>query len=412
MLNTKKYDKYVHKYLEIFNHTNNAAKLLNYVNSIDDDNIKNQLIQINNITTIKNASLFETYDTIFNASLDTVNCDISFNKTNEKIKLINKAKAIRFKQYFTMYDDEYLFNTYQCYLKSSIYFFICNDSFVNVIRNNDNNFNNILIETKQYLNENYNNKYILSIPGIKVYPSIVINDILKLEKDEFSRCCFYKTKNECGFIYDLTKSLKYINNNPIVDAVYKLFTQYDRNDVINETKNKDYFNNKLNYYFKNITNNTVINITSLFTETFTLLPNDLLLHCPLYDTHDLYMINTVHSIMSSSKINVYYSKLKKAINYANKFFNIKVHYPYNFILQDVKYKLHSFIICNTTETIDSHFVYYKKFDDSICRYDGIKQRYFSFNKNDKYYDELKIITKDGITDNMLSRVVFVCYRKE
>lgn len=131
----------------------------------------------------------------------------------------------------------------------------------------------------------------------------------------------------------------------------------------------------------------------------------------------------------NSKINIYYSTIKKIFNYINNYLNIHIIYPYNIEIQDIKYYLHSFIICNTSEDFDTHFVYYKTDikNNSILRYDdldlsksskkgfaflsGDKKRIYHINKQNKYYDELSIIQDDKIIDNMKTKVCFVCYRK-
>ena len=135
--------------------------------------------------------------------------------------------------------------------------------------------------------------------------------------------------------------------------------------------------------------------------------------------------------MKKSKINITYKTIKKIFNIVNNYYNINIIYPYYIKIQDVNYYLHSFIICNSNEKLDSHFVYYKidykqnnviRIDDldksksskfGFAELSGDKKRIVSYYKNDKYYQEYKILDSKNnrIVDNMFTKVVFVCYRK-
>jgi len=335
-------------------------------------------------------------NSLFHCELNYINCNNIFNNNKDKkISINNKISPIRYKKYYILFDDEYLFNSYQCYLKSSIYFFLNNGDFIkniiefqkNKIKNNkfinldiidinnidnidDNNLLNndivdsdiihtdkyinggglndivieninkqmidILIDVRNYLNIHYNNKYLLCIPGIKVYPSIVINDLLQLENNIFSQKCFFKLdNNNCGYIYDLTKDLSSIN---IYYIVYKLLTNlnYKYLNIMKQDNNflENILINNLNKY---IPNNQNIIFNTLIKHKFIDLPNNLLFHCPIYDSHEIYMINNVCNIMINSKIKIYYSTIKKMFNCINNYLNIHIIYPYNIEIQNIIY---------------------------------------------------------------------------
>lgn len=422
-LSTYNYDKLCHQYLIILLTSKSTKKYLSFINSIEDVNIKNQIKLIDDIifeNNLLNKRLFMTNNnSIFYSKLESVVCNNQEIITN-KIKLNSKISPIRFKQYYSMYDDKYLFNTYQCYFKSSIYFFLTNGDFINtiinthnkhaikhyrhtiikdsltsniidtdkiiggsfndIVKNNINN-NNILSSIRAYLNIHYDNKYLLSIPGIKVYPSIVINDILKLEHN-FSNKCLFKIRDKCYYIYDATLHFTDEFNNPLLKDVYDIF----KSITLDEIKNETYYDN-IKIQMKKYTN--TYNISDMIHIDTS--PRNLLIHSPIFDPHGIFMINNVVKILSSTnKFILSYNVLKNIFNII-KNVNVKVKYNKNIIVNDNKYYLHSFIICNSTDTIDSHFVYYKR--------------------TDKYYDEIKITENEDIIDNPNTRVCFVCYRK-
>lgn len=473
----KEYDNLIHKYLELKITTND---ILFFINDINNNNMKNQLIIIDNIININNLihkNLLEkeyNKNSLFHCELDFINCDNNFNnEENDYNKLLNiknilKIEGIRTKKYYTIYNDEYLFNTYQCYFKSALYFFINNGDYINKIiqiknKNNLNkltnsqrlksfeekniidsdiintdqliyggNFTNIIIdninkqslnniipEVRDYLNDKYNNKYLLCIPGVKIYPSIVINDILKLENNYFSEKCFFKLDNKvnnlCGYIYDLTNNSSYISINSIMTNFLLNINYKYINNILND---KDYFKKDIINYLdqiKDIPNNKQILFTEFIEDKFIILPDNLLIHCPMYDSHELFMCNNIFNIFKHSKVNIYYSTIKQVFNIINNYYNINIIYPYYIKIQDINYYLHSFIICNSNEKFDSHFVYYKidYKQNNVIRIDGDKKRIINYNEKNKYYQELKIldIKNNRIIDNMFTKVVFVCYRK-
>ena len=140
---SKEYDNLIHKYLELKITTND---ILFFINDIDNINMKKQLIIIDNIININNLihkNLLEkeyNKNSLFHCKLDFINCDNNFNnEENDYNKLLNiknilKIEGIRTKKYYSIYNDEYLFNTYQCYFKSALYFFLnyC-DYFIKII---------------------------------------------------------------------------------------------------------------------------------------------------------------------------------------------------------------------------------------------------------------------------------------
>lgn len=423
----KEYDDIIHRFLEIKMRTSSAAKAITFINDVDNESIKEQLFLINDIIDENNmiyTKLFdEPYESLFNSSLQI-----------QKLQ-INKIQPIRTKHYYTLVNDKQLYNTYQCYLKSSIYFFLNNKHFINhiieqpkqeslsifdtdkylggdasdVIRDSLDDIDNILVNVKQYLNSIYNNKYILSIPGVKVYPSIVINDIIK-DCKFFSQYCYYETDEENGFIIDIPKHYHKTIMSPIFNAVYETIINIKDTNTIRQkllTLNED--------ILKKLTYPQLINIQSTIPHLIHY-PEDLLLHCPLYDPHEIYMINNVHKLIQNSRIPVSYKMIKNIFNHLVNSIDTSVFYPNTITIDNNNYRLHSFIICNTVHNqfanFDTHFVYYKMSNKSVVRLDGDKKRIVhEINKRNKYYDELKILTKDGVKDNANTRVCFVCYRK-
>jgi len=474
---SNKYDNIIHKYLEL---KINCNDIFCFINDIKDINIKKQLLIIDSIIDENNLIhknlLDKKYNenSLFHCYLEYIDCNNKFDEddnTNKLINIIKKITPIRIKKYYSIYNDNYLFNTYQCYFKSALYFFLNNGNYINkiiklnnnsklinltpserlnkleynnidsdiintdkyikyggklsdiIIKNikdniiNNNIYNNIISDVRDYLNDKYNNKYLLCIPGIKVYPSIVINDILKLENNYFSEKCFFKLDNKvnnlCGYIYDLTNNLSYLSINSII--IKFLTNNIDWHSIEHIKNDINYFENELIKSLQQIKNNQQLLFTDFIVDKFINLPDNLLIHCPLYDSHELLMSNNIFNIMKKSKINITYKTIKKIFNIINNYYNINIIYPYYIKIQDINYYLHSFIICNSNEKFDSHFVYYKidYNKNNIIRIDGDKKRIIYFTEKNKYYEEYKIldIKNNRIIDNMKTKVVFVCYRK-
>ena len=236
---------------------------------------------------------------------------------------------------------------------------------------------------KDEVNKQLNNKYLLGIPGFKVYPHLVIQDFLKLFNDEFSNDCiieykdeferycksyFYNLTQNC-FLHDLKKCFhlqKCVNNKPpnIEMLNYNILKDYceehkydyqysrefcsdifcDFSEIIDmpfkEINGKFYYEKYITYFINNIKK----------------YPKNLLLACPLHDLTAMYMLNNKMKLYKFT-----YDDIKEYINYIKSIYNIHIRYPFFINLENNKYKLHSFIIVINKEKMDEQVENLKNF---------------------------------------------------
>ena len=499
--NFNKYELLIHKYLYLliyFNHTNNKEiknELINFKKEITNENILNEFNKINNY--IKNYDLIKLFQSPKIIYFNDINIDNSeiMNKIiiNEKIK---------YPLLTTQYYDYDLFITYQCFIKSAINFFINNKRFYNQFMNNninnnlidnllisniDNNINseiintesikqnggdkqeiynlfiemiknidnenlmkNYYIEFKRLLNNKLNNKYLLGIPGFKLYSFYVIQDILFLLNDQFCNDCIieYDNREDKSYIY-------YCNKNYFLDDILELhqlqllnkkynITYLDYNNL--KRINNEYYNNpekiyinnevqyskilKLNFDFINNKYHYEKEINKYLNHIKNT-PNNLLIACPIHDITSLYMLNNKIKLYSYN-----YIKLKSINKYIKNNYDINIIYPFIIEINKVNYKLHSFIIVINKNTLDdlclhkssvegkpsttNHFVYYKldSNNNDLLRFDSEKIR---ININTLKYLETKykyivdeykqIYYNNYIKDTLYYKVIFCYYQK-
>ena len=514
------YNKYVHQYLyDKINNLNNN-KINEIINEYNiDDNIKDEIFKIDEI--INNSNFFNLiintckiiyfnnknkfiYDEYYNKYSNKINTNkFQIKKITNKIKMtmpIYRHLLIRqtpnHPLSITQYYNNSILNTYQCWFKSAINFFINNGKFIkqiiyrekginnkmeiisiNNVNNdkiNNSNINNNIqynenissdiintesinlsqkggnydiyelfqtmffdiendnynesyyIQIKRLINEKLNNKYYLGIPGYKLYPYYVIQDLLFLFNDDFTNDCIIEYNNNLkSYIYDcninyIYNDIKLLHNNNdinknlnINDLDYKLLCQYKNvqylsNDEYNhplsnnllstinfkEKNNKYYFEEEITKYIQNIK----------------IYPNNLLIACPIHDLLSIYLLNTKINLP-----NYDYDMIKLIINNISNKYDIRIFYPYNILFKNIHYYLHSFILLVNNSTVDSHFIYYKINNKDLLRFDTTKHR---LNKeNIKYHyqfiqDEFNTIySEKGIKDNLNNKVVFCYYRK-
>jgi len=494
-------DELINKILEINNIFNkyNLFRLINtsfiiYINK------ENQILIYNDYN---NLELFEEFK-IYNNDFQIIK-----NKEKELIDkkdLLNKIDyQFRLTKYYNTTNEIEILNIYQCWIKSAFNFFINNGNFTrqflnikikkenkllfNMIENNDNltsdiiesekikggnknefyklfqniteeNNDNLFIQLKQLLNEKLNNKYLLGIPGYKMYPFYVIQDLLLLLDDEFTNDCiieYYfknkildeKNKNLKSFIYYCNKNYIFNDVKIIHDTYdkdyginqldYKKLKLYKEYECIDEQYNTPLCNNKLHklnfkeinnkYYFNdNIKNNIKYYLKNIINT-----PKNLLIACPIHDILSLYMLNNKLRLSRYS-----YEQIYSYIYELYNMYDIRIKYPYYIPLNGKQYYLHSFIIVINNlslldnfpehinkKPIDSHFVYYKidyiNRENNIIdllRFDTFKSR---LNKqiikslSDNFYfikDEFNnLYNDDCIIDNLNYKVIFCYYRR-
>jgi len=510
----KPYNDCIHNYLYykiylnyniIFNKIDNIQEyLIKYQNEKQiSNNIINETLQIDNFI-----DKYNFLEIINNENI------LYFDKLNEYIDKDYKQKIIisnkiNYPLTLTQYYDNDILNTYQCWFKSAINFFINNGKFLNkfvvnlinkekkysyndiinklydstindininsdiiesekiyggnnteiyelfvkMFQNNDNDINNYYIELKRLLNEKLNNKYYLGIPGYKMYPFYVIQDILILLNDSFTNDCIIEYYNNYmlkdnikSYIYDCNTNyilndllLLYDDqyNNDILDISeldYNNLKLYKKNKCIDEEYNNSLCNNKLStipfnklnnkYYFED----NIINYIKFIKNN----PINLLIACPIHDIISIYLLNNKIKFPKYD-YNIIHNYMDELYN----MYDIKIIYPFNIIINDKKYYLHSFIICvnnysiydelkikyKNVKKIDSHFIYYKidysnKEQIDLLRYDTFKSR---LNKNiineisnNLYFikEEFNNLYNDNyIKDNLNYKVIFCYYRR-
>jgi len=423
-----------------------------------------------------------------------------YNEYNHTYEKLNINKKIQYPFPLTQYYDNNIINVYQCWIKSAINFFVNNGNFLqqfmifdkgqnnkmeiininNDIKDNlilqDNNINyNILsdvIETeslkggnnndiynlfqnmfidmnkdlnienyyiliKRLLNKKLNNKYYLGIPGYKMYPFYVIQDILMLLDDEFTYNCIieYKNNNFKTYIYDcninyflddleLFHDNQYLQNININDLDYnKLKTYKNKLNDYDETEHP-FYNNKLSsikfiikdnkYYFDDNILKYIQNLKNT--------PNNLLIACPIHDLLGCYFLNNKNKFCKWD-----YDIIKNNIKFLYNLYDIRIFYPYNIEYNKINYYLHSFIIVVNNEDVDTHFIYYKVdvmnknklniINPDLLRFDTQKHRLNNetINKLDnKHFIKIEynnIYNIKGIFDNLNYKVVFCYYKK-
>jgi len=504
------FDIYIHKYLYIKIYDVSQQKQLTF------DNIINNIINISSSKSSKIISEFENELKKINEFIDKndfinkinnikINFNVNYNKNNNQFnkQYINKLYNYTLSN-TKFYDNDFKFNTYQCYFKAGINFFINNKIFRNQftveninrnIKNNENNFVKIQLNNYNYFisqnaddninenseiinteftggnnetneiynafiniiinkkdnnnfNDNYyklqnylnfkkvinkytNDKYLLSIPGVKIYPFYVIQDILNLLKDDFSNDCIIEFKNnDKSYIYDCNKNyflhdLILLNNSKIDFKNFKdyldITTLKNKNNFNINSKIYKHFDKKEynKYYYKNTITNYIKNIKNY--------PLYLLIACPIHDITSIYIINNKIKLF---KLN--YEQLKNIVKFIKEKYEIRIKYPYeiklfhkdeNNQILTYNYKLHSFIIVVNNETLDDHFIYYKVdyINNGLIRYDTNKLR-INENNLEKYPDyiknEYKTLMKNNynennygfIKDNLSYKVVFCDYQ--
>ena len=484
------YDYYVHDYLYYkiyYEYELQYDTLINIKNRIKNYKLKNfkktkyiinELLKIDDYIDKTNF-----LNQVFNNKI------IYFNNNNQFIYneydniyeniVINKKISYPFS--LTKYYDNNNINVYQCWIKSAINFFVNNGNFLKQFiffnKNNDNknllndiyssdvieteslkggnnndlyklfqnmfidNNNNLNVENyyiliKRLLNEKLNNKYYLGIPGYKLYPFYVIQDILILLNDDFTNNCIieYNNNNLNTYIYDcninyflndleLFHDNQHLQNININDLNYQKLINYknqhniydeyehplynNKLSLINFKKknNKYYFNDNILNYIKNLKNN----------------PNNLLIACPIHDVLSCYFLNNKNKFCKWD-----YDIIKYNIKYLYNIYDIKIFYPYNININHNNYYLHSFIIVVNNEYVDTHFIYYKIditnndifniYKPDLLRYDTTKNRLNNeiINKlceNNFIKNEYNnIYNNKGIFDNLNYKVVFCYYR--
>ena len=432
--NFNKYELLIHKYLYLliyFNHTNNKEiknELINFKKEITNENILNEFNKINNY--IKNYDLIKLFQSPKIIYFNDINIDNS-----EIMNKITINEKIKYPLLTTQYYDYDLFITYQCFIKSAINFFI-NNKFIEMIKNidNENLMKNYYIEFKRLLNNKLNNKYLLGIPGFKLYSFYVIQDILFLLNDQFCNDCIieYDNREDKSYIY-------YCNKNYFLDDILELhqlqllnkkynITYLDYNNL--KRINNEYYNNPEKIYINN-----EVQYSKLLKLDFDFInnkyhyekeinkylnhikntPNNLLIACPIHDITSLYMLNNKIKLYSYN-----YIKLKSINKYIKNNYDINIIYPFIIEINKVNYKLHSFIIVINKNTLDNHFVYYKldSNNNDLLRFDSEKIR---ININTLKYLETKykyivdeykqIYYNNYIKDTLYYKVIFCYYQK-
>lgn len=469
------YNNMIHNYLQD-KMNDNLDNLQNYIIKYKLNNdIYNLLIKINEY--IDNTNFIYNIRDIGIYYFDDIIKELTIN-----YKKIEIFKKIKYPLNITQYDEKNNFQTYQCYFKSAINFFLNNGNFLNQFSINNinidndklssdvidsqkggnneelyniftnmfkddyinNNIDHYYILLRNKINEILDNKYYLGIPGFKVYPYYIIQDLLIKLNDVFSRDCIieynkkYKLSNkeiyESNKInydeeinYNVINKYSYIydcNKNCFLNDIYMIHNskkQYninilDYNKLLNYNKKYEndgelsgncisrlpfqYINNK--YYYINNIKNYLHNINNT--------PINLLIACPIHDITSIYLLN--------NKINLYkydYNMISSYINWIQKHYNIEIIYPYIISINKKQYKLHSFIILINNNKLDSHFVYYKVNNNNLIRFDTSKD---TINKNNVHtkikfiQDEFNNLYNDNyIKDNLNYKVIFCYYRR-
>lgn len=467
---TSRYAYIIRKYLIEKMH-NDVDKM---IESEKDKTIKKQLMIIDNLINnynllyrMKEELKIELFDDI-----DLTTYDDRYKEYVDNKSISINHSQLRTREFVSIVDDEFLFNTYQCYFKSAINFFANNKYFIRqFIKNKPKdvlNLDDIIVEGKKsrysneeslsdmiltesqkggnfydvflsyftqndnptkaltsiknFINSHYNNKYILGIPGFKIMPAFIIQDILMMLKDDFTKSCMFKLeKSSSGLIYDICYHNTFYDdeygyepyNNPFIDSCIEALRHNNTNfkDYVSyetvKKRRKGYLSKEAFDYAVGVyrfeTTIFTFHLKDLIRHNFDILPTNFLFHCPMYDTHEFLMINHIVPFNYYHNTIIDYNKLKETIKDIKKEYKVSCIYPLNMTIQDTKYYLHSFILCIANDTMDSHFVYHKIEKDDIVIFDVKKERHT--------LKSFELFKDDAIVDNNDIKVVFCCYRK-
>lgn len=471
---------------------NQQNKSDDYINQLKNDlnnKLKKELTHINEIIDENNLLKIISDKCFINYNINKNNDINPYNKL-----VINKLEKHNYTQSLKKYYFKDTLQSYQCYFKAAINFFLNNSEFISqiieapnnilsdlsvtvdslklkggnytefydLIKNmyeddtNNKNIDNYYIKLKGYINEHLNDKYYLGIPGFKIYPYYVIQDILLMLKDNFCNDCIIEYKEN----YNGIKNSYILNceeNCFFSDILYILaFNIYSINDlkydrlqqIIKESEGLDEYEdantlcnsdiNKINFIYKNNKYYYEDNICNyILQQNILKYPKNLLIACPIHDITGLLMLNKKiclsHLPFNDEIQNKDNESITSIISKIKKWYEVSIIYPFIINIDNNKYYLHSFINLVNNETITSHFAYYKVDfkninlnDDNIdyskidlLKYDGTKFRINQNNLNKQPFfikNEFNILrhndyNSDFIKDNLSCKIVFCYYRK-
>ena len=475
------YDNIIHMYLfyKIYDKYNNfilnSNNTINYIKK-QKKIYQNELNLIDNYLDNNNIlNIIENNKILYFDKIKEYN-NISINKINIYNKVGYSFKISKFLEY-NEEKDLLILNTYQCFFKSALNFFINNGNFIkqlfinkinqnnllheydnydpssdiidsfkggkyeeiyknfqNIFNNiyinkhydiKNNEINNIYLLIRNLLSKELNNKYDFGFPGYKIYPFYVIQDILILLNDEFTKNCLieytnnqkysyiYYCKENC-FLYDLIlfHNLNLLDNKYNEEYLdYDKLINYNNKYMDDEEYESKFINSKISkipfkkindkYYYENTITNYLINIKNT--------SENLLIASPIHDITSIYMLNNKIKLFNYDYINI-----KNKINLIKDNYEINIIYPFIIKINNKNYKLHSFIVEISIDPLNSHFVYYKLNGKSLIRFDLIKRTLNNDNiKNFKIYiqNEFNNLYNDNyIKDNLDYKVVFCYYR--
>ena len=202
---------------------------------------------------------------------------------------------------------------------------------------------------KYYLNKLTNNKYLFGLSPFKIYPHILVNDLLKcLSPINFTNDCkIIFNNNKYSFIYNLNKNLLYyddILNKKVNDINLISFNLYD--ELINDIN----FNNIINY------------------------PKHFFIATTLYDPN-------IYKIFSFTN-DIYNNKTNILINNYNIINTFQLNFTlYKYVFIPYKYQLNKFIVF---DTIKSHFYLIKIKNNKLFKFDNNVFEINKLNINQSY----------------------------
>lgn len=374
--NTQELD--IKKYIDIFKYFNNILFYQNKELKIKDIEYLNNYNNYKDIRYI--LQVLNTMIDIKGMNYINISYNIPFYKYQELpiMPIYKEDKIVRIKGYqlkkHSFFDNNMnLFIIFQCYVISSINMILQNKDLQDVLVYNDlsvslesinnlkyggmieinlpnysnnmiNVFQHILIHPqsnnlkiiKSELNKITKNKYLLGISPIKLYPHILVNDLLKsLGNIQFvNDCKIIYYNNTFQYIFDLEINKKYIN-----------FIQNNQTSIFNISPYNlyDVFINDPKY--KNIK----------------ILPKHLYISSICNDVS----IYTIYGISNDCINNIETKIIKKNLKKTN-IFPINMTFSSYFIF-NTYYKLNKFIVYNTQS---HHFTVYKFRNDILIRLDG------------------------------------------
>ena len=420
--NTQELD--IKKYIDIFKYYNNILFYQNKELKIKDIEYLNKYNDYKDIKYI--LQVLNTMIDIKGMNYININYEIPYyNYQNLPIMPIYKEdKIVRIKGYqlkkHSFFDENMnLFIIFQCYVISSINMILQNKDLQDVLVYNDlsvslesinnlkyggmidinipeynnnmiNAFQKILINPqsnnlkiiKNELNKITKNKYLLGIAPIKLYPHILVNDLLKsLGNIQFvNDCKIIYYNNTFQYIFDLDINKKYINFIKENQTINFNMTPYNLyNEFINDSKYKN-----IQVFPKHLYISTIANDAAIYS---------------IYGISNNCINNIENKIIKQN--------LKKS--------NI---YPINMVFSSylffkTYYKLNKFIAFNTKS---HHFTVYKFRNDLLIRLDGKNNLDVNIinNIDDKFiFDKYDIYMKDNnIYDIVgLYKIVLLQYDK-